>query len=105
MVIDFGGILQSQVFDMGIVIAAVVARINGEIVYCSDNWSVDPADVKQCISAWQKKGQFVKFQDIKYSCLMNQPEFFSGVNYKEKSFIVGAASPDASDQYFILGYH
>ena len=102
--IDFAGILQRQVFDMGIVIAAVVARMNGEIVYISDNWSVDPSDIQQCISKWQTRGQFVTLQDVKYSCLMNQPEYFSGINYKEKSFLIGAASPDENDRYYVLGY-
>ncbi len=104
MPIDFENILQTQVFDMGICVAAVVARRDGEIVYISNNWSVEPDDIAQCISTWQKRGQFVKLQDIKYSCLMNQPEYFSGINYKEKSFLIGAASPDEDDRYYVLAY-
>ena len=104
MPIDFEEICQRQIFDMGLCTAAVVARMNGEIMYISNNWSVEPDDIAQCISNWQKRGQFVKLQGIKYSCLMNQPEYFSGINYAEKSFLIGAASPDASDQYFILAY-
>ena len=104
MSFDFATILYEEAFQSGIVIAAVVARGNGEIVYMTDNWSVEPSDIKQCISNWQKKAQFVKFQGIKYACLMNQPEYFSGVNYKDKAFLIGAATPDPEDQYYILGY-
>ena len=35
---------------------------------------------------------------------MNTAEYFSGVNYKERSFLCGAFSPDPNDQYVVIGY-
>ena len=103
MPIDFEGII-TELFNKGIVIAAVVARKNGEIVYISSNWSVEPNDISQCIKKWLAHSQFVKFQDIKYALLMNTEEYFSGVNFKERSFLLGAASLDENDRYYVLGY-
>ncbi len=103
MPIDFEGIC-NELFAKGIVIAAVVARTNGEIVYISSNWEVEPDDLAQCISKWKSKSQFLKLQGEKYSLLMNTSEYFSGVNYKERSFLLGAISLDENDQYVIVGY-
>ena len=101
--IDFEGIC-NELFAKGIVIAAVVARKDGEIVYISPNWEVDPSDLGECISKWQSRAQFVKLQGEKYSLLLNTAEYFSGVNYKERSFLLGAISLDENDQYVIVGY-
>ena len=102
--IDFDSIF-TELFNKGIIIAAVVARRSGEIVHISSNWDLDPADVQQCIDKWQKRSQFTKLQDRKYSLLMNTEEYFSGVNYKERDFLVGAVSPEENGQrYFVLGY-
>jgi hypothetical protein len=103
MPIDFEGII-NELFSKQIVIAAVVSRRNGEIVYISSNWEVDPSDLAQCIKKWQSRSQFVTLQDVKYSLLMNTAEYFSGVNYKERSFLLGAISPQESDQYVVVGY-
>ncbi|MHA1521486.1 MAG: hypothetical protein ACTSRK_14985 [Promethearchaeota archaeon] len=103
MPIDFEGICQ-ELFDKGIVIAAVVARLDGEIVYISPNWEIESSDIAQCISKWKSRSQFLKFQDVKYSLLMNTPEYFSGVNYKERTFLLGAISLDEDDQYVVIGY-
>lgn len=104
MNINFDDIF-TELFNKGIIIAAVVARRNGEIVHISSNWNLDPADVKQCVDKWQKKSQFTKLQDRKYSLLMNTDEYFSGVNYKARDFLVGAVSPDdGSERYYVLGY-
>ncbi|MHA1718930.1 MAG: hypothetical protein ACTSWX_15895 [Promethearchaeota archaeon] len=103
MSIDFESIL-NELFSKGIVIAAVVARYNGEIVHISSNWSVEQDDLKQCIKKWQSRGQFTHLQDRKYSLLMNTPEYFSGINFKDKDFLIGAASPDEDDRYYVIGY-
>lgn len=103
MPIDFDAIC-TELFNKGLIIAAVVSRKNGEIVYISSNWQIEPDDLKQCISKWQSRSQFVKLQDVKYSLLMNTAEYFSGVNYKERSFLCGAVSPDPNDQYVVIGY-
>jgi hypothetical protein len=102
--IDFEGIL-NELFNMGIIIAAVVARRNGEIVYTSSNWSVEPSDIAKCVKQWQAKGQYVNLQGVKYSCLLNEVDYFSGTNYKEKTWLFGAASPIENDErYYVLGY-
>lgn len=103
MPIDFEAIC-NELFAKEIVIAAVVSRKNGDIVYISPNWEIDPSDLGQCISKWQSRSQFVKLQDVKYSLLMNTAEYFSGVNYAERSFLLGAISPDENDQYVVIGY-
>lgn len=102
MPIDFDSIF-TELFNKGIIIAAVVARRNGEIVHISSNWALDPTDVQQCIEKWQKRSQFTMLQDRKYSLLMNTEEYFSGVNYKERDFLVGAVSPE-EPRYYVLGY-
>jgi len=104
MKIKFEKILKSEVFKKGIIKKAVVARADGKIVYISKNWKLKPSDIKQCIKSWQSKGQSVQLQDSKYSCLRNELEFFSGVNSKKKSFLIGAISPDEEDKYYVLGY-
>ncbi len=103
MPIQFDKILE-ELFSKGIVIAAVVCRRNGETVYTSSNWSVDPSDLSQCIKKWQSRGQFTHLQDRKYALLMNTPEYFSGINFKDKDFLLGAASLDENDRYFVIGY-
>jgi hypothetical protein len=104
MKIKFESILKSEVFKKGIVKAAVVARSNGKIVYSSKKWKLDPSDIKQCISSWQSMAQFVTLQGVKYSCLRTEPGFFSGVNFKKKTYLVGAISPDPKEPYYVLGY-
>ena len=104
MKIKFEKILKSEVFKKGIIKKAVVARADGKIVYISKNWKLKPSDIKQCIKSWQGKGQSVQLQDSKYSCLRNELEFFSGVNSKKKSFLIGAISPEEDDKYYVLGY-
>lgn len=103
MPIDFDGIL-NDLFSKGIVIAAVVCRYNGEIVHTSSNWTVEASDLAQAIKKWQAKSQFLKFQDRKYALLMNTQEYFSGVNFKDKDFLLGAASLDEDDRYYVIGY-
>ncbi len=104
MPIDFDEIF-SELFNKGIIIAAVVARINGDVVHISSNWSLDPEDIRLCIDKWQKRSQFTKLQDRKYSLLMNTAEYFSGVNYKARDFLVGAVSPEGEgERYYVLGY-
>ncbi|MHA1673608.1 MAG: hypothetical protein ACTSYI_08260 [Promethearchaeota archaeon] len=103
MPIDFEGIC-NELFAKGIVIAAVVARTNGEIVYISSNWEVEPDDLAQCIKKWKSRSQFLKLQGEKYSLLLNTAEYFSGVNFKERSFLLGAISLDKNDQYVVIGY-
>ena len=103
MPIDFDSIC-TELFNKGIIIAAVVCRHNGEIVYISSNWSVEPNDLSQCIKKWQSHGQFTKLQDRKNSLLMNTQEYFTGINYKDKDFIIGAASLDENDRYYIIAY-
>ena len=101
--IDFEGIL-NDLFSKGIVIAAVVCRSNGEIIYCSSNWTVEQADLAQSIKKWQGKSQFLYFQDRKYALLMNQPDYFTGINFKDKDYLLGAASLDENDRYIVIGY-
>ena len=103
MPIEFEKILD-DLFAKGIVIAAVVCRRNGEIAYSSSNWSVEPNDLSQCIKKWQSRGQFTFLQDRKYALLMNTPEYFSGINFKDKDFLLGAASLDEEDRYYVIGY-
>ena len=103
MTIDFENILQ-ELFQKGIVIAAVVCRYNGEIIYTSSNWSVEQSDLAQAIKKWQAKSQFLHFQERKYALLMNTPEYFSGVNFKDKDFLLGAGSLDENDRYYVIGY-
>ncbi len=103
MPINFEAIL-TELFNKGIVIAALVARRNGEIVYCSSNWSAEASDVAQCINKWLSHSQLTTLQGIKYSILMNTDEYFSGVNFKERTFLLGAASLDENDRYYVLGY-
>ncbi|MCF2139023.1 MAG: hypothetical protein K9W44_03090 [Candidatus Lokiarchaeota archaeon] len=103
MPIDFEGIC-NELFSKQLIIAAVVSRKNGEIVYISPNWEIDPSDLAQCISKWQSHSQFLKLQDVKYSLLMNTAEYFSGVNYKDRTFLCGAISPDPEDQYVVIGF-
>jgi hypothetical protein len=102
MPIQFEAIM-TDLFNKGIVIAGVVCRNNGEIVYISSNWSVEPSDLAQCIKGWQARSQFVNLQSIKYSLLMNTPEYFSGINYKDKTWLFGAASP-GDEKYYVIGY-
>ncbi|MHA1646392.1 MAG: hypothetical protein ACTSVL_02365 [Promethearchaeota archaeon] len=104
MKIQFEKILKSEVFKKGIIKKAVVARADGKIVYISKNWKLKPSDIKQCISSWHSKVQFVELQETKYSCLRNELDFFSGVNSKKKSYLIGAISPDEEDKYYVLGY-
>jgi hypothetical protein len=103
MPINFEAIM-NELFSKGLVIAGVVSRSNGQIVYISSNWSVDPADLQQCITKWQSRGQFTMLQNIKYSLLMNTAEYFSGVNYKDKTWLCGAASLDPNDRYYVIGF-
>ena len=104
MPIDFEAIF-ADLFEKGIIIAAVVTRRNGEIVHTSSNWAVDPTDIKRCLDSWLKKSQFLKLQEVKYSLLLNTEDYFSGVNYKERSFLMGASSPEEDGQrYYVLGY-
>ena len=103
MPIDFEGIC-NELFAKGIVIAAVVARTNGEIVYISSNWEVESEDLAKCIKKWKSRSQFLYLQGEKYSLLLNTPEYFSGVNFKERSFLLGAISLDENDQYVVVGY-
>lgn len=104
MVIDFAGIM-NELFNLGLIIAGVVAKRSGEIAYISSNWSVEPNDLSNCIKGWQNRGQFVNLQGIKYSMLLCQPEYFSAINYKEKTWLVGAASPEENgERYYVIGY-
>ena len=103
MPIDFEGIC-NELFAKGIVIAAVVARTNGEIVYISSNWEVESDDLAKCIKKWKSRSQFLYLQGEKYSLLLNTAEYFSGVNFKERSFLLGAISMDENDQYVVIGY-
>ncbi len=103
MTIDFEGILK-ELFSKDIVIAAVVCRYDGEIVHSSSNWVVEQSDLAQCIKKWKSRGQFTFLQDRKYALLMNTPEYFSGVNFKDKDFLLGAASLDENDRYYVIGY-
>jgi hypothetical protein len=104
MSIDYAGIMQ-DLFNGGIIIAGVVSKASGEIVYTSSNWSVEQKDLTTCIRGWQNKGQFVMLQGIKYSMLLSLPEYFSAVNYKEKSWLIGAGSPEENgERYYVIGY-
>jgi len=104
MSIDFAGIM-NELFNLGLIIAGVVARRSGEIVYISSNWSVEQNDLSNCIKGWQNRGQFVNLQGIKYSMLLNQTEYFSAINYKDKTWLVGAASPEENgERYYVIGY-
>ena len=104
MKIKFESILKSEVFKKGIIKKAVVARADGKIIYISKKWKLKPSDIKQCISSWQSKNQFVQLQETKFSCLRNELDFFSGVDSKKKSFLIGAVSPDEDDKFYVLGY-
>ncbi len=104
MKIKFDSILKSEVFKKKIVKKAVVARSNGKIVFISKNWKLNPSDIKQCISSWQSSAQFVTLQGEKYSCLRNEPGFFSGHNIKKKSYLIGAVTPDKEEQCYVIGY-
>ena len=70
----------------------------------SSNWSVEASDLAQCIKKWQARGQFTKLQGRKYSLLLNTQEYFSGTNFKDKDYLIGAGSPNEDDQYFLIGY-
>ena len=70
----------------------------------SSNWSVEASDLAQCIKKWQALGQFTKLQGRKYSLLLNTQDYFSGTNFKDKDFLIGAASPNEDDRYYIIGY-
>ena len=95
----------SNLFDQGIITGAVVCRINGDIVYISSNWNVEPSELAQCIKEWQTQGQFITLQGRKYSILRRDiEEYFLGANYKDESFLFGAASPDENDRYYLIGY-
>jgi len=58
----------------------------------------------QCIKKWQAHGQFTHFQGRKFALLLNTAEYFSGTNFKDKDFLLGAASLDENDRYFVIGY-
>ena len=104
MTIDFNGIM-NDLFQGGLVIAGVVLKKGENIVYCSSNWSIELNDLKNCISGWNQKAQFVMLQGIKYSMLLSQLDFFSAINYKDKNWLVGAASPEENgNQYYIVGF-
>jgi hypothetical protein len=92
----------SELFSKGIIIGAVVCRINGKIVYISSNWNVEPSDLAQCIKKWLSQGhsitkngnlKVIALQSRKYSLLLNTKEYFSGKNIKDESFLIGACSP------------
>jgi hypothetical protein len=104
MPIQFEAIM-TELFNLGIVIAGVVSNKNNDIVYCSSNWSVERNDLANVIKGWQARSQFVNFQGIKYSMLLQQQEYFSGINYKEKTWLIGAASPEENGQrYYVVGF-
>jgi hypothetical protein len=95
----------NDLFSKGIVIAGVVTNQAGEITYISNNWTVGASDIAQCLKGWQNRGQFVNLQGVKYSMLMNTPEYFSGINYKDKTWLLGAISiGDPENRYFVLGF-
>ena len=70
----------------------------------SSNWTVEQSDLAQCIKKWQAHGQFTNFQGRKFALLLNTPEYFSGTNFKDKDFLLGAASLDENDRYYVIGY-
>jgi hypothetical protein len=117
----------SELFSKGSIIGAVVCRIHGGIVYISSNWNVEPSDLAQCIKKWQDQEQFITLQGHKYALLLNTKEYFSGTNYKDESFLIGARSPKTvkiydydkvihtirktqdgfypnDDRYYVIGY-
>ena len=104
MKIKFDSILKSEVFKKGIIKKAVVVKANGKIIFNSKKWKLDSSDIKQCISSWQSSAQFVTLQGEKYSCLRNEPGFFSGFNIKKKTYLIGAVTPDEDEKFYVLGY-
>ena len=103
-VIDFDAIM-NDLFASGSVTAGLVAKRSGQILYISSDWAVDEKDLKNCIDNWQYRAKFVKLQGVKYSILLSQPEYFTAINPAEKSWLVGACSPEESgERYFVLGF-
>jgi hypothetical protein len=84
----------SELFNKGIITGAVVCQSNGNIVYISSNWIIEPLDLAQCIKKWQSQEQYTILQGRKYAFLLNTKEYFSGINYKYKDFLIGAVSPN-----------
>lgn len=97
--------IMNDLYASGLVIAGLVSKKNGQILYMSSNWSVEQTDISKCINGWSSRSQFVMLQGVKYSMLLCQPEYFSAINYKEKSWLVGACSPEENgERYYVIGY-
>lgn len=104
MPINFDQIM-NDLYASGLIIAGLVSRKNGQVQYMSSNWSVEQTDISKCINGWSSRSQFVMLQGVKYSMLLCQPEYFSAINYKEKSWLVGAQSPEENgDRYYVIAY-
>ena len=102
--IDFDAIM-NDLFASGSITAGLVAKRSGQILYISSEWAVDENDVKNCLDNWLYRAKFVKLQGVKYSILLSQPEYFTAINSKEKSWLVGACSPEESgERYYVLGH-
>lgn len=101
--IDFDGIM-NELYSGGLINAGLITNKDGEIFHISKNWSVEPEDVKKCINYWHTHWKFVTLQNVKYSVLYSQPSYLTAVNYKEKKYLVCAASPEENGEcYYILG--
>ena len=88
----------------GLIKASLIALEDGSILYRTPNWDVEPNDVKQCLYDWQFHHHRVKLQNIRYSILLSQPEYFSALNRESDTWLVGATTSEhAGKRYFILG--
>lgn len=97
-------IIMKEVYAKGMIISGVITNQDGEIVHSSENWSLNADELKTCIERWQGQWRHVTLQNVRYAMVFSQPDYFSAVNSKDKTWLVGAVSPEsAGEKFFVLG--
>ncbi len=88
-------------------LCSAILDSSSSIVYSTDNWDVSN-DVKKIMAAWRSgSARFVKISswDMKFSVLQTSPVRFISTNFGKKGHLIGAATPEKSDEtYYMLSF-
>ncbi|MFX0100034.1 MAG: hypothetical protein ACFFCS_10680 [Candidatus Hodarchaeota archaeon] len=73
------------------VAGVVVTSDLGEILYCTPNWDLDAAEVRNVVNAWSGGSAIsVHLAGVKFSVLQTSPERFISTSIKKQGHLVGA---------------
>ena len=88
-------------------LCSAILDSSSSILYSTDNWDVSN-DVKKIMAAWRSgSSRFVKISswDMKFSVLQTSPVRFISTNFGKKGHLIGAATPEKSDEtYYMLSF-